>query len=478
MKNILYILLTATLLSSCNNWLDVQPYDRVAEDVAFTSVKGFENALNGIYIEMNHANLYGAYLSCEMIELMAQRYHVDEGTVYYHDLVEHKYLVEMSRNRFAGVWEKTYNLIANINKLLENCEKYRDVLSDDYYQLIKGEALGLRAYLHFDIFRLFGPLYEPSNKATQLPYYKVFSLNERPHFAAEEFMNNVITDLREASTLLENDPVRTEGSWQENAYTFTSFRKIRLNWYAVQLLLARAELYRGNKSDALSAARNVIDGQEKWFSWVNRQNISSGKEDADRIFFDEIVFGLRNSKISKLYTSYFNGNTLSSEMLLAPLNSQVLKIFENNRDDYRYIASFSTQLTVGGAVYNLFEKFKSTVDSLSSNLMPMLRVSEAYYIAAECEPEPEDGMQWLNQVLVHRGVKEMTNSSLLASTLEKEYIREFYGEGQLFYYYKRLKYSEIKDSDDPLYVSMRTMGLAEYQPQRPESETKYNDMYN
>ena len=133
---------------------------------------------------------------------------------------------------------------------------------------------------------------------------------------------------------------------QENAYTFTSFRKIRLNWYAVQLLLARAELYRGNKSDALSAARNVIDAQEKWFSWVNRQNISSGKEDADRIFFDEIVFGLRNTKISKLYTSYFNGNTLSSEMLLAPLNSQVLKIFENNRDDYRYVASFSTQLTV------------------------------------------------------------------------------------------------------------------------------------
>ena len=50
----------------------------------------------------------------------------------------------------------------------------------------------------------------------------------------------------------------------------------------------------------------------------------------------------------------------------------------------------------------------------------------------------------MNQGLVHRGVKEMTNSTLLASMLEKEYIREFFGEGQLFYYYKRLKYSEIK----------------------------------
>lgn len=76
-------------------------------------------------------------------------------------------------------------------------------------------------------------------------------------------MNNVIADLREASNLLENDPIRTEGSWQENTYTFTSFRKMRLNWYAVQLLLARAELYRGNKSGCVVCGRNVIDAQGK-----------------------------------------------------------------------------------------------------------------------------------------------------------------------------------------------------------------------
>ncbi len=478
MRKLLYILLTTTLLSSCNNWLDVQPYDRVAEDVAFRSVKGFENALNGIYIEMNASVLYGSYLSCEMIELMAQRYHVNEGTAYYHDLVEHRYSVEMNQNRFASIWEKSYNLIANINKLLENCEKYRDVLSDEYYQLIKGEALALRAYLHFDIFRLFGPLYESNNNVTKLPYYKTFSLNIRPHFGAGEFMENVIADLHEAAELLENDPVRTEGCWEENTYTFTSFRKMRLNWYAVQLLLARAELYRDHKPEALVAARNVIDAQEKWFPWVNRQNISPGQEDADRIFFDEIVFGLQNSRISKLYTAYFNGNTLTSDMLLAPLNSQILKIFENNRDDYRYVAFFSTQLTVGSAVYNLFEKYKTTADSLSSNLMPMLRLAEAYYIAAESEPNPEEGMQWLNQVLTHRGLKKMTNSSLLANTLEKEYIREFWGEGQLFYYYKRLKYTEIIDSDDSQWENKINMELANYQPSIPESESKYIDMSN
>ena len=478
MKKLLYILLTTVLLSSCNNWLDVQPYDRVAEDIAFSSVKGFENALNGIYIEMNNSALYGSYLSCEMIELMAQRYHVNEGTAYYHDLVEHQYMGEMSKNRFANIWEKSYNLIANINKLLENCEKRREVLSDEYYRLIKGEALGLRAFLHFDIFRLFGPQYEADNKATKLPYYQTFSLNIRPRFNAKEFMENVIADLHASAELLEDDPVRTQGCWQKNTYTFTSFRKMRLNWYAIQLLLARAELYRDNKPEALAAARNVIDAQEKWFPWVNRQDISSGKEDADRIFLDEIIFGLQNTRLSKLYTTYFNGNTLSSDMLLAPLNSQILKIFENNRDDYRYVAFFSNQITIGSGTYNLFEKYKATEDSITTNLMPMLRLSEAYYIAAESELDPQKGIQWLNEVLAHRGIKEITNSDLLASTLEKEYIREFWGEGQLFYYYNILKYPEIIDSDDPQWKNTINMEIGDYQPPVPDSESKYTDMFN
>ena len=82
MKN-LFLLFTILLgLNSCNSWLDVQPYDRVAEDVVFESVKGFENALNGIYIELNTNSLYGQYLSCEMIEIMAQRYSVNKSNAF------------------------------------------------------------------------------------------------------------------------------------------------------------------------------------------------------------------------------------------------------------------------------------------------------------------------------------------------------------------------------------------------------------
>lgn len=473
MKKLFYSILVVLSTWSCNSWLDVQPYDQVAESVAFSSFSGFENALNGIYIELNSTSLYGQYLSCEMIELMAQRYNANSSTAYYYDLQQYSYTESSCKNRFASIWSKAYNLIANTNLLLKNCEEYNSVLSEEYYKLIKGEAYALRALLHFDIFRLWGPSYvirESDN--VLLPYYKQFTLDERPYCSPEDFMKNVVEDLKMAVSLLENDPVRTEGGRNEGIYTFTSWRNLRLNYYAVQLLLARAELYRGEKEAALRAAREVIDVQEQWFPWIKRESISSGRDDADRVFYSEILFGLQNSSVSTLYSGFFNGNNLSSEALLAPLSEQIYKIFNNNWDDYRYEAYLKTSEIINGASYNFFEKYKETTDTVAGTIIPMLRVSEAYYIAAECEIEATDGVKWLNRVLSHRGVQEIS-ANQLATTLEQEYIREFFGEGQLFFYYKRLNKSAIPAANDPTYSRMIDM-TNKYRIPIPEDETKYN----
>ena len=61
------------------------------------------------------------------------------------------------KDAVSNTWVKGYALIGNINTLLEHCEKNRNVLSDKGYHIIKGEALALRAMLHFDLLRIFGP---------------------------------------------------------------------------------------------------------------------------------------------------------------------------------------------------------------------------------------------------------------------------------------------------------------------------------
>ena len=67
-----------------------------------------------------------------------------------------------------------------------------------------------------------------------------------------------------------------------------------------------------------------------------------------------------------------------------------------------------------------------------------------YYIAAECALTPKDGVEYLDQVRSHRGLISYAldrgmSREKLDEEIWKEYKKEFIGEGQLWYYYKRLQ---------------------------------------
>ncbi|HVW62042.1 MAG TPA: RagB/SusD family nutrient uptake outer membrane protein [Puia sp.] len=92
-------------------------------------------------------------------------------------------------------------------------------------------------------------------------------------------------------------------------------------------------------------------------------------------------------------------------------------------------------------------------------LMPLIRISEMYYIAAESTGQTSDGIAYLNEVRTHRGLSELPDNSdpaTLISELLKEYRKEFYAEGQTFLCYKRLNLSSFPGTthtgNDAVYV--------------------------
>lgn len=72
----------------------------------------------------------------------------------------------------------------------------------------------------------------------------------------------------------------------------------------------------------------------------------------------------------------------------------------------------------------------------------LIRLSEMYYILAECAATPGEAAEFLNKVRNIRGVDPVvcTEANRL-DEIEKEYRKEFYGEGQLFFFYKRHAYT-------------------------------------
>ena len=287
MRNYIYtsIIGLMFMIQGCSDWLNVKPSDRVSEENAFSTISGFKQALNGIYVELNQSDLYGRALTAEFVEILAQGYAINVEATANLLLSKYEYGGSDAKSRASAIWAKAYNLIANTNLLVKNCDVNRSVLPDDYYHIVKGEALALRAMLHFDLFRLFGPVYGKDSTVTSIPYYKEFVLDVKPSLLGNEFIQQVIDDLSEAEeNLQEYDPVITFGPKGDRLDNFKSDRNLRLNYYAVQALLSRVYLYRGNNAKALEYAKKVIEVQEQWFPWVKPLDIVAGSENPDRMF--------------------------------------------------------------------------------------------------------------------------------------------------------------------------------------------------
>src|SRR5690606_33949296 len=112
-----------------------------------------------------------------------------------------------------NIWQKTYSLVLNTNVIIEKCGTENSVLTGPYFGIVKGEALALRAMLHLDMLRLFGPIYaEQGGSAVCIPYNKATIVQVSPLLTAGQVMQHITDDLTEALALLKDaDPIVTEG---------------------------------------------------------------------------------------------------------------------------------------------------------------------------------------------------------------------------------------------------------------------------
>lgn len=467
------------VFSGCDNWLGIQPADRVTEEQVFTTESGFWGALNGVYTDMLNTNLYGAALSCELVEILGQRYNVTTIRPDYKELTEYKYTNDYPKQRLQSVWENAYRLILNCNLILKNAEEHREVLDEQAYAIVKAEALAIRAFLHFDMLRLFGPIYDKEHQEqAAIPYNEKVSVSASELLPARVVLEErVLRDLKEAEGLLKKyDPIITEGSLmssedeEENTYRY---RGLRLNYYAILALQARVNLYADHKTEALTYAKLVIEdaNREAYFPFVEHNSIMNA-QNPDRVFSTEVLFSLMNNKRNDLFTNYFDPENAQTYKLV-PREGTIEAMFQEDGADYRYKPLWITSPVAGESKLLINVRFKklSNTDLLADKLMPLVRLSEMYLIAAECEPREEDGYHWLNTLRRNRG-NATEVSDKLQERLKNEYAKEFLCEGQLFFYYKRTAQPSIISGVTGKKV---TMNAGTYVPPLPESEDKYRN---
>ena len=443
MKRILYILALLFPLASCSDWLDITPLGEVEEDKMFKDERGFHETLAGSYSLLASPNAYGMELTAGFPDEIVQYW--NERSEFYN----FKYDDATVAARLSATWSKMYEAIGNLNLLLGHAKKWTPETLP-HYNLIVGEAKGLRAYIHLDLLRLFGPVLADGLDRPSIPYREEFSNNITRQMTARDVLAKIETDLKEAYTLLADDPIKENGRFLDNAtlantaenkaYAYL-FRGIRMNYYAVSATLARYYLLVGNKPEALKYAQEVIDAN-------NIFQLGNAKSNTqDWMFQPELVWALYDADINK---QAHLGNTSFS--FYYPVNAEFRTFVYSEGhglpDDFRLNHWWGTTGTTPAIEY-LGKYFRTMNDDEDvtkwDKLISMIRLSEVYYIAAEANIGVDDAKarQLLQNVRDARNLSTsvlpatLTGNDLLEQILAEQR-KEFWGEGKLFYTYKRL----------------------------------------
>ena len=450
-SGVLFLVTGILLLTSCNDWLDVEPKSQIKEENHFDREGGYKDQLTGIYTAMTERSMYGQNMGIGFVEVLSHSYDVDpNGEWRYAN--DFNYTERSSESTIKAIWSSTYTCIANANILLRNIEKAdENMFTSQNYHYYKGQALGLRAFLHFDLMRLFACAPAMDNNAPGVPYVTEYATDVVAQKTVGETMQLIVSDLLAAKDELVYDTLNFEDYYGSPYYRLP---RNYFNYYACIATLAKVYLWMGDTQNALKYANELIDHYNSHemspsFSWIHYTSMqATNRNELDMTFSPEHLFHLTINDWEDIANYYFTKD--GGINVLTPSEATAQNIYEVDMgygNDYRYLKGYEQD---GEKRY--MAKFWYNAGSTFNNLYPLLRMSEAWYIAAECQKNsnPKAAIALLNAVRENRNLSlyplaETLTADQIQEEIFKEYRKEFIGEhGELFFYYKRLNKSEIK----------------------------------
>ena len=464
-RYIVYLLVALFATTSCEDFLNIIPEGQAKRDELLETSEGIEEAMYGVYAQLRSNTLYGQELHFQTLEVMAHNLYCD-GNTSITALGKFEYDNTSVKSIFESIWTAMYKNISNANSVLDaplvaNAKEFP-------YTVYRGEALGLRAFMHFDLVRLFAEQYTQNPNAAGIPYATEFSLKTPEFESLKANYEHILADLHEADSLLA-DEERYEG---EGSYMLD--RQIHFNKYAVKATLARVYLTMGNKAEAAKYAKEVIDGGKYYL-----KEMTEVKNDlAGVLSKKECIFGIYYAGFfTQVYEKLHKTTTRYSLDLRA--NYQDIYNKDHIGNDYR-LSSYFTTVTLGSDQVDRLSKL-TDIYELDNNVaarpldlilgINMIRIPEMYYIMAEVllEEDPAQALVYYNEVRTHRGLEplkteavdentgELVDRPLTLQHINEERYKEYFGEGQLYFNMKRLNQSIVSYDNVTTYEASKNI---------------------
>ncbi|MEL7145000.1 MAG: RagB/SusD family nutrient uptake outer membrane protein [Bacteroidota bacterium] len=437
MKKLILIIVISFTVLACDDFLNVEPRDVLGIDQVFRNENDFYVALNGAYNNMLTSGYYGGqFMTIADASSDNGIIPIDAETVrnpHFYDLLLNPI------NSSLLFWDTGYETIASANNVLAALGSVS--MSEQSANRIRGEALFIRALVHFDLSRVFGQDYNFTSDHSNLSTIIVTQteIAEPPRNTVGEVYAFVMEDLNEAISLL-SDNSRPQNI--DERFIATANAAIALR--------ARVYLYRSDFSAALADATQIIDGGNYELapyiingangnpdlsqidSWSSRTPTSESILEGEA---DELDGGYPG--INGLAGLYQKG---AGNAVFGP-SLDIINLYA--ADDVR-----RNWYVQDAGVWHV-NKYPGQGGLPLQFTAPMIRLTELYLIAAECNARLGNeaaALNAINLIRVRANQPEFTSSgSQLLNDILEERRRELAFEGHRLFDLKRMQQDLVRN---------------------------------
>lgn len=412
-KRAFLLLSSLCVLNACSSFLEVDlPKSQLTNATVFDSYETANAALANIYAKIRDAGILSgtggasSQMGSYADELIVYGNPSGPNMQFYNNAL----LPTMSA--ITEYWNNSYNQIYAANTLIAGVENSVSLTSNDKRQFT-GEALFLRALVHFYLVNLFG----------DVPYIKTtdYELNRKvSRLSTNVVYENIIADLKNAQILLPE--------------TYSSAERSRVNRHVCKAFLARVYLYGKSYADAENEASAVLN-QKALFSLENDLTKTFLIPSKETILQLQSAVSGQNTKEAGIFI-FVAGPPASLSLTPNLINS-----FQTN--DLRK-ANWIKSVTKGlDTWYHAFKYKEQTNTAVSKEYSVLFRLAEQYLIRAEARAQQGNltgAKEDLNMIRSRAGIGNTTAATkeeILDAILKERRLELFTEHGHRFLDLKR-----------------------------------------
>jgi hypothetical protein len=413
-------LLLGLSLTSCDEFLEVQPTDLLTEDVALQTYTDFSTALSGAYSGLVSGSYYGGNFMA-LADVTTDNLKYGQGaTGTYQFLYNLNYTT--NTGEFEGFFQQAYLAIYRANVILAKIDA--STLTTAQKDQIRSECLMIRALAHHDLLRTFAQRYDATAGATHdgITIKTDPSLTPLPRNSTKEVYDQIIADITTALPILP-----------------TSGGPTRFTQRSANALRARVALYMRDWSTAETFATAAITGGPSLSTGSTYTDMwTSAEANGENIFKLKMPVGF--SALGRNYWDISGNNDYFSP------TEDLRTIYEPS--DIRLNAFIGTY--PGSSTRYYVKKYEGTTANPGLADIKVLRMSEMYLIRAEARarkaaPDEAGSLSDLNAVRTARGVSNgFETGPVLVDKIMEERRKEFFLEGHRWFDLTREKKNLVR----------------------------------